>query len=228
MFLSLMGRYHAGSRRDVGRAFGALITLTGALLAAPLAANAQIVTNGGFETGDFSGWTLVGNQSPNGGLPADGVGHTGFFGDPPHNGNFVAWFGQVGSLGGISQDVTLTPGDEYNLRYFLLNDGGTPSEFQMALNNVVDTDYVDPPAFGYTELGFNFLATAATTNLTFEFRQDPFEFTIDDISITPGTGPLGQVGSIGAPEPSSIAMLLASVPLGLVIVRRRRRAAAAQ
>lgn len=43
------------------------------------------ITNGGFETGDFTGWTLGGN-----------TGYTGVTGSYAHSGNFGAYFGAGG------------------------------------------------------------------------------------------------------------------------------------
>ena len=93
-------------------------------LAAASSASAQIVTNGGFETGDFSGWTGVGNNGFQG-VASGGVEHSGTFG---------AFFGPVGSVGGISQTIATTAGDTYTFSFWLQDDGGAPSSFEADWN----------------------------------------------------------------------------------------------
>src|SRR5713226_6733032 len=90
------------------------------LLASTNLARANLITNPGFETGDFSGWIQFGN-----------VGFTGVDGGLPHSGSFAAFLGPVGSLGFLSQTLATTPGIRYDLRFFLLSDGGLPNEFQV-------------------------------------------------------------------------------------------------
>jgi hypothetical protein len=56
-------------------------------------ASANLITNGGFETGDFTGWTHVG-----------GAVVFGASGLPPHSGKFVAFFSDQ-----RGQSLTLFP-----------------------------------------------------------------------------------------------------------------------
>src|SRR5438874_8646968 len=82
---------------------------------------AELVTNGSFETGDFTGWTQVGNTGFSG-VECPGVGFAG-----PGDGACDAFFGPVGSDGGISQVLNTVPGKQYNIRFDFQPDGGTPS-----------------------------------------------------------------------------------------------------
>src|SRR5262245_60755082 len=93
--------------------------LAGLCVAAAGFASAQVVVNGGFETGDFTGWTQFGNTG------FTGVQAGPFGGINPHGGQFHAFFGPVGSTGGISQVVPGTVlGGNYVLDFWLHNFGG--------------------------------------------------------------------------------------------------------
>lgn len=166
----------------------------------------NLVTNCGFETGTFTGWTPVGDQTFN-----------GVQGGIQHSGSFGAFFGPVGSLGGISQNLATVAGGQYNLSFWLQTDGGTPSEYRITFNGVTLTDVVNPPAFGYTLFTFNNLvATGISSTLEFTFRDDPGFIFLDDVVVVPA-------GSARTPEPATM-LLLGSGLAGLGMRLRRRRA----
>src|SRR6516165_3295470 len=107
------------SMAGVATAVGLAFTVAGPAQAAPQ----PTLVNGGFETGDFTGWTQTNNTTFNG-VQCPGPGPTVF------QGNCSAFFGPVGSIGGIAQTVTgLVSGDFYNLSFAFLPDGGVPSSF---------------------------------------------------------------------------------------------------
>lgn len=129
----------------------------------------NLVANCGFETGDFSGWTLSGN-----------TGFTGVSTGYAFSGNFGAALGPIGSDGFLSQtlwgnsltfayrqdpsywgldSVSLTPfgscgaGCEiFFLDFWLSSPGGTPNDFTVLWNGGdVGPSLVDAGAFPYTE-----------------------------------------------------------------------------
>lgn len=177
-------------------------------LAVASAVDANEITNGGFETGDFVGWTLSGNTG------GTGIDHgTSGFGPGPHAGQFAAFFGPVESLGFLSQNIATIPSASYNLTFFLANDGHTPNEFRVSWNGNVLYDQTDLPSFGYTqEILSDLLATGSSTALQFGFRNDLGMFHLDDVYIG---------GAEGVPEPATLLLWCTTIP-GLALARRRR------
>jgi hypothetical protein len=111
------------------------------------AARADFV-NPGFETGDFSGWTLTGNS-----------GFSSIVTSPVQPGNFAASFGPVGSLTFLSQTVSDTAGITYTVGGWLRNNGGTPTEFDIEVNGVTRLDLLNLPAQDYTQETATFVGT---------------------------------------------------------------------
>jgi hypothetical protein len=167
------------------------------LLLAPAIASAGLITNGGFETGDFTGWTQFGNTG------ATGVGSGG------HSGSYQGDFGAVGSMGGISQTLATTPGASYVADFWLANDGGTPNEFQFIWDGSTVQDLVNSGSFGWTHYVYGVTASTASTTVAFSFRQDPAWWHFDDADV-----------NSAVPEPATIGLVAAAL-LGLGLLRRK-------
>jgi hypothetical protein len=169
---------------------------------------APILVNGGFETGDFTGWTQIGNTTFNG-VQCPGPGPTVF------QGNCSAFFGPIGSTGGISQNVTgLTPGAFYNVAFAFLPDGGNPSSFSASFGATPLVSLSNPPASPYQVMAFVVQASGASQVLAFNFRDDPGFLLLDAVSVTDST----------IPEPATLTLFgIALSGLGLSRLRSRRR-----
>jgi hypothetical protein len=182
-----------------------LLALT--LLCGAARARADFLVNGGFETGNFSGWSPSGNPA-----------FTFVSSSNPYSGTYAAWLGPVGSLGYLSQTVATTPGTSYDLQFVLGNSGPKANEFLVTLGGTTVFDQVNMTNQGYTSYQFTVTATSSSTLLQFGFRNDPGFFFLDNVSLTNSA-----VVSGVAPEPSGLTLLAVGFAvLGGQAWRRRR------
>ncbi len=171
-------------------------------------ASSNLVTNGSFETGDFTGWTLSGDTALTG--VCDVSTCPGNF--APQDGNYAAYFGPVGDNASLSQMIPTTPGDTYTLSFYLANPvGGTPNYFNVTFGNSSFSFTNFGVAFGWQQFTMTTLATSDQTNLSFTFRNDPAYWFLDNVSVTQGT----------TPEPGTLALFGSGV-LALAGIARRK------
>lgn len=140
---------------------------------------ADLVVNGGFETGDFTGWTVNDPSFP----ISPYVGNNPTF---AHSGNDKAYLGTVGAIGSILQTLVTTPGQAYTLSFWYTNDGTVPpNELDALWNGSSVFSVVDAPQNeNYTNEVFTVVATGTSTVLEFDYRNDDDFFRLDDVSVT--------------------------------------------
>jgi hypothetical protein len=184
-----------------------LATISPALPAAAV----ELVSNGGFETGDFAGWTQFG-----------GLNQTNVNVNDAVIGSFGARF-SPNSPGGIHQDIATVAGTSYLVSFDLRRFANllAPNNFFTAeFDGVVLTSITNAGALPLTSYSFTPVAGGAVSQLRFTFRDNrngPVNrWSIDNISVSEIT-PAG-----GVPEPASWAMLLAGFVLVGAVARRRR------
>jgi len=120
-----------------------LLALTAvAALSVAYPAKANLVTNGGFETGDFTGWTQGGDTG------FDGV-RGQFTGINPHSGSFQALL-SVSTGSSISQMLALTVGTTYTVDFWLANNDFGATSFAASLGGVTGFSVTNAGPFGYT------------------------------------------------------------------------------
>jgi hypothetical protein len=181
--------------------------VAGCLAAAALFAGAaaqahDVVVNGGFETGDFSGWSNTGDPS-----------WSGVDGNAPQSGTYGAYLGTiVPGTKTLSQTLNTTVGEFYDVIFWLQNEadvqGDTaPNSFVFSWGGADQLTLTDAAAFGYTKYEYNLQASAATTTIQFTYSQLPAYWDLDNVAVIP--------------EPSSLA--LAGLAVGLAVAQRRRR-----
>jgi hypothetical protein len=144
-------------------------------------ASANLVTNSGFETGDFTGWSAGG--------------FTGVDMSSAYAGDYGAYLGTTEVPSFISQDLTTTPGSIYDLSFFLQGFetkntshtnvvSGFESTFQVFWNGVMVLNLVNPDPFQYTQFNLTGLAaTGAATNLQFVYSGGGLFFNLDNVAV---------------------------------------------
>jgi subtilase family serine protease len=137
------------------------------------------VFNGGFEEGEFTGWTV--NAS---GFVAVVGSNSTFYSPYVHSGTYAAYLSQPGQLGYLSQSVATLAGQPCLISFWLNNPvGGSPNEFQVWWNGTELFDQTNLPPIGWTNIQLVASATSTRTVLKFGFRQDLDAFGLDDIGV---------------------------------------------
>jgi PEP-CTERM motif len=188
-----------------------LATAAAAILVAGGAhAAANLIVNGGFETGDFTGWTAV---DPSG----ETFVSVAFGPYVPNSGTYFAALGAIGGDGTVSQTFADTPGATYESSFYLANDGDTPNDFTVTgPGSLFLGPLTDLGAFPYTQY-FGFFTGSGLDTITFAARNDPGFFSLDDVSVV----------EVSVPEPATWASMILGLGFAGVALRRRKAIAAA-
>jgi hypothetical protein len=147
----------------------------------------NLIVNGGFETGNFNGWTQSGN------LGFTSVTNSPFY---VRSGNFGAFLGPIGSDGFLSQTLATVAGKPYIVSFSLRSDGGLPNDFNASWAGQTFFSQVNMPLGDWMPLSFTEISTGSSTVLQFGFRNDPSFLGLDDVSVVPDP-PLFFLGSGG-------------------------------
>jgi len=158
----------------------------------------NLVANGSFEAGAFTGWQLNANDTL--------VTNQNYDGFSPETGADYALLGSRYQNGTLSQSITDTPGEALTLTFWLASDGQAYNDFTASFDGHTLLALTNIAAQGWTLYSETMIATGTDT-LRFSFRDDPQYLALDNVSVTPSA----------LPEPSAGALLLAGLGIAAVV-----------
>jgi hypothetical protein len=172
------------------------------------AAASNLIVNGDFETGDFTGWTTN---------PAGYPQYIVTF--PVHGGTYAAQIaGFSFNPDTLSQTVADTSGQAYLLSFWRFQDSGGPTGLDVTwdgtnvFHELYGAEYAGSPYTEFTAIVFG----TGSDSLVFTSFQDPAFTYLDDVSLT------------ATPLPSTWTMLIAGfLGLGFVAYRGAKKNASA-
>lgn len=173
------------------------LTCLAALALAAGAAHADLLTNGGFESGDFTGWTQFGDTS-----------FTDVWDFDSQSGDFNAYFGPL-DPGGISQVLAAPAGSQIQVSFWIRSEtAGTPNSLLAELDGQTIANLADVTELEWTQYSATITTTNDNPTLSFTFT-NPSDYTdMDSVTATL------------VPTPGAAALL----GLGGLFAARRRRA----
>ena len=158
-------------------------------------AKGDLIVNGGFETGDFTGWTTGSNSFPQ-----------SIVGVPVNSGNFAAQIaGFSSNPDTLSQTIATTVGQTYDLSFSRFQAGGQPPiSLTVTWDGTPVFSEVNPGAQPYQTFSFQVVGTGSDT-LVFTSANDKAFTYLDDVSVN-------AVNAV--PLPSTLVM--SSIMFGMV------------
>src|ERR1039457_710035 len=178
------------------KALLAVVALVAVLLVAPMAfANPNLLANGSFETGDFTGWTTGGNFTFTQVVTGSFYVYSG-----AEDGVWYATLGPTNQIDGtISEPFATTPGAPYTFSFWFASVGDNPSDFSASWDANVLLSLTNPnTGVSWTEYSFTQTGTGSDT-ITFSFADSPAWMALDNVSVT--------LNQPTTPEPSSLLLL---------------------
>jgi hypothetical protein len=182
------------------------------LVGAPTAFATNLLTNGSFQNGDFSGWTTGGNFGDTFVEPGP---FSWYPGDQDGDGYWAA-LGPVGADGTLSQTFATTAGAHYTFSFWFASNGDNPSDFSASWDGTSVLSLTNPnTGIPWTLFSFTETGTGSDT-IQFSFADNPAYMALDNVSVS-------QSGST-TPEPSSLLLLGSGLLTVGGVIRRKFRA----
>jgi hypothetical protein len=156
----------------------ASVMISGQARAASSICNAisgNLVANSGFETGDFTGWTLSGNSA---GFGAEVTTQ------PVNSGNDAVAFGAAGTDALLSQTFTDVANALLTFSFYLRSSafGANSNNFSVLFDSTTLESVTNLAAQDFTQVSFAVTGTGSDT-ITFEARDDNSFLGLDDVVV---------------------------------------------
>jgi hypothetical protein len=183
-----------------------LAPILGAITLHQGAIAANLVANGGFESGYYDDWSLI----------TGGPGNDLLITNDAHSGLQAASFAATRHIDDIIyQQLPTVPGSAYEIHFWLSNinpdSNGQDNHFVASWDGAPIFSLTNAPFFGYTEYSFTEIASTSLTELRFAGANNPAATNLDDVSV-----------ALVTPEPSSFVLAALGL-IGLVVWKRRKR-----
>jgi hypothetical protein len=152
------------------------------------------VGNGGFESGDLTYWTYVGDTTLTFALASDDVdvaGTNALPGEPDglfvHSGLYGGYLGQWPTSGTLSQTVPTIEGQQLLISFWLTSVPGqgqtVPNGFAAKWNGSTLFMGTNLPVFGWTNMQYVVSSAGTSGTLEFDFDNTPGAFGLDDVTV---------------------------------------------
>jgi len=203
---------------NTGPSMLAIAAAAASLIALPAASATNLVENGGFETGDFTGFTVHDPDEGNWTNVHEGVGHSGNFGVE------LANYSHTPAV--ISQSIETIPNQTYNVSFYYSVNlfPYTPSNgLVVSFDDHVLLSLQDLRSSPYTLYSYQVTAKGANSTVSFSAYNSAYYSYLDDISVT-----LAEVVPpvpAAVPEPASWATIIVGFGAIGAAMRRRRKVA---
>jgi hypothetical protein len=124
----------------------------------------QLVVNGGFETGNFSGWSGGVTSYPTDVIVTNSQGYNSL--QAVHSGTYSFYFGNSGSTRDLYQVLPTIAGTNYTVSFWLNMYPAVPNELSLSWAGTTIIDQLNFTTNGWAEYVFTELATTDATTLS--------------------------------------------------------------